>query len=1160
MRSLIFSLLIGLATSFYVGSFHHGPIRRLNAMAKTSVVRMDIDYPQSTSTSSFPPPSPSRKLTLDEVQREAILTNERAVIVVAGPGSGKTRVMSARLAYLLESGLCRPTEILVISFTKSTANNMRQQADTLLKESESVATTRGVSCHTFHTFCIDVLRQHMFPDLHIVNDEDMTRVVLSLLESKGLSPSYAMASGIQRQIRYWKELGLGYMGVRKDSLATEVERRAYELYPEYQNRLKDSTMDLGDVLLNTLKLFRGRPEVLESFREQYRHVLVDEFQDISPAQYDILRMLVVGQNGAFSATGGSMGMSNNPGDGDILNPVVLQLPEEHSTGGGGGDGGWLARANRLRSSSQQLRPDMPGFSSADRRVIEFSFNNRGGRVSSSSSSGNNNNNNKINIRRGSSNAWTGYNQNSMGGAKRGGARNRVVNVFCAGDDDQSIYAWRGAQVELMRRFRFDFPGAAVLRFDVSYRLSESLCKAASSMVQKLPGRIDKNICSHEDTSGRRGVLGDIFTQKQQALRQQQQRKEEEQQQQQQQQQQVKDKEEMSFDNVEDALAEAPAAIRVTKMADEGQELEHIVKEIRSSLMRSSSNSGAAPRTMVVLTKTQAELNKVKEALTSRRVPYRSRGYGAWVLPAEGGSLLNLLRLIASPHDDQAFEAALDNDVILTAHAQLSKDNYNRYAVQGSAATGTVDAADVRDVILPAIWRHYRDYDCDSMLDAAREAVLSGKLEGKYHFVLSNFLRKFDSWRADVDRGYGQGRASVKKALYTVLRSAYGDRWNRNLARAVDELSRGASSFDSLGRFVSAVRLEGDFVVEDTSGAFVGAGAGNGGGAKRDAGNNNRYQSPPQQQQQQQQQQAAATAAGAGTSLWVMTMHSAKGLEFDEVFLPFWTEGNVGDDDRRLAFVSLTRARDKVMISYSNNKAPAATNTAGAGGRRFATSQQVHVAPQQPSVLCTELLNYDKQNRKLGKAGVAVFEDLSVGQQLGRRNTAARVHESARRAEYLAEVQERAIRGGGGSGTGGKKQQVAAATAAAQASSSPAAAGKKATKTATKVKKSAATSASTRGQGRKPKAAVVLPAASKLSPTVISDLLYYSGASRPSLMALFKDGLAAQGLRRGQVPVMYISSEGEVAVATNEEKKMISKCNADELGAYLAHLLASKKKR
>ena len=145
--------VIVITRAFNPGQLSMRPSVRGIARIKSSRLRMDIDYPHSTSTNSFPPPTPSRKVTLDEEQRSAITTNDRAVIVVAGPGSGKTHVMSARLAYLLESGLCRPTEILVISFTKSTANNMRQKADALLKESESVATTNGVDCHTFHTFC-----------------------------------------------------------------------------------------------------------------------------------------------------------------------------------------------------------------------------------------------------------------------------------------------------------------------------------------------------------------------------------------------------------------------------------------------------------------------------------------------------------------------------------------------------------------------------------------------------------------------------------------------------------------------------------------------------------------------------------------------------------------------------------------------------------------------------------------------------------------------------------------------------------------------------------------------------------------------------------------------------------------------------------------------
>lgn len=106
----------------------------------------------------------------------------------------------------------------------------------------------------------------------------------------GLNPLKAEVHNILATIRYWKELGLGYTGVRKNSLSSETEKRAYELYPIYQSKLKVlHKFDFGDLLLYTLRLFKSHPDILDQYRSRFRHVLVDEFQDVSPAQYDILR-------------------------------------------------------------------------------------------------------------------------------------------------------------------------------------------------------------------------------------------------------------------------------------------------------------------------------------------------------------------------------------------------------------------------------------------------------------------------------------------------------------------------------------------------------------------------------------------------------------------------------------------------------------------------------------------------------------------------------------------------------------------------------------------------------------------------------------------------------------------------------------------------------
>ena len=282
-----------------------------------------------------------------------------------------------------------------------------------------------------------------------------------------------------------------------------------------------------------------------------------------------------------------------------------------------------------------------------------------------------------------------------------GPQNRLVNVFCAGDDDQSIYAWRGAQVELMRRFRFDFPGATIVRFDVSYRLSDPLCRAASSVVKGLPGHVDKRIRSHlsnQEVDPTR-ILGDILggtigedgwaspeMESGQIL-----------------QQQLNKNKEMKidmdcsidnrYDNVEIALAEAPAAITVRKMATEEQELEHIVRDIRDKLQtaKERQNDGGSYQ--------EPSGTKSRERfIDGKESTYRSRGYGAWVLPA--GTLLNVLRLIAVPNDDVAFEAALDNDIILTAYQTRTRGNTpsGYFDWPGTGLNDDVDVAGVRNVI------------------------------------------------------------------------------------------------------------------------------------------------------------------------------------------------------------------------------------------------------------------------------------------------------------------------------------------------------------------------------------------------------------------------------------------------------------------------------
>jgi DNA helicase-2/ATP-dependent DNA helicase PcrA len=296
---LLNSFIIHITSTLPAQSFRIQSIRPFVAKNVNSV---RLDMTDEFSSLKYSGPLVTQP---DKFQKDAVICTDHAVMIVAGPGSGKTRVMAARLAHLLQSGNCSPKECLVISFTSSAATNLLEKTKDLLKKSESVATTVGVYCDTFHGFCSTVIKENVDSVMgskkgfNIASDDEQTKIMTEIMELKGLNAPKAEVKNILTQIRYWKECGLGYVGIRKNTLGTHIEKRAYNLYPDYQRKLMSgSFLDFGDLLLSTLRLFRENTEVLDKYRSRFRHVLIDEFQDVSPAQYDILRILVLGSTNA----------------------------------------------------------------------------------------------------------------------------------------------------------------------------------------------------------------------------------------------------------------------------------------------------------------------------------------------------------------------------------------------------------------------------------------------------------------------------------------------------------------------------------------------------------------------------------------------------------------------------------------------------------------------------------------------------------------------------------------------------------------------------------------------------------------------------------------------------------------------------------------------
>lgn len=222
---------------------------------------------------------------LDPQQWQAVSHPDGPVIVLAGAGSGKTRVLTYRIAYLLAQGV-PPTSILALTFTNKAADTMRKRIEGLVGKS-----AQAVSMGTFHSTFARWLRAELKGTPVRANftiyDEDDSRAVVSAL-LKELNQDKKLTDPIRRTLSFWKNQALDWSEVRP---ATPTEALAQTVYPHYQARLRAAhALDFDDLLLETLRLFEQEP-ILRRYQERFRYILVDEYQDTNPLQYQILRLL-----------------------------------------------------------------------------------------------------------------------------------------------------------------------------------------------------------------------------------------------------------------------------------------------------------------------------------------------------------------------------------------------------------------------------------------------------------------------------------------------------------------------------------------------------------------------------------------------------------------------------------------------------------------------------------------------------------------------------------------------------------------------------------------------------------------------------------------------------------------------------------------------------
>ena len=239
----------------------------------------DLTDPQDAPAQ--PPVRPAAYLdSLNESQREAVEATDGPVLVLAGAGTGKTRVLTTRLGHILTQGKARPGEILAVTFTNKAAREMQERVGSMLG-----TPVEGWWVGTFHALGARMLRYHaeavgLTPNFTILDTDDQVRLIKQIVAARDIDPKRFPPRTFSAVIQRWKDRALMPTQVPSAEAHDQLDGHAVEVYEEYQAQLKRiNGADFGDLLLLCVKLFQDHPDVLKSFQHRFRYILVDEYQD-----------------------------------------------------------------------------------------------------------------------------------------------------------------------------------------------------------------------------------------------------------------------------------------------------------------------------------------------------------------------------------------------------------------------------------------------------------------------------------------------------------------------------------------------------------------------------------------------------------------------------------------------------------------------------------------------------------------------------------------------------------------------------------------------------------------------------------------------------------------------------------------------------------------
>jgi DNA helicase-2/ATP-dependent DNA helicase PcrA len=605
---------------------------------------------------------------LNPEQRDAVLSTDGPLLVLAGAGTGKTKALTTRLAHILTTQKAWPNQMLAVTFTNKAAREMKERIGHLIGNVVEGMTWLG----TFHSIGVKILRNHyelagLRSGFSILDDDDQVRLLKQLLKAEGIDEKRWPARQLANAIDGWKNKGLTPDKVSESESFSFANGLGKKLYQDYQARLKTvNACDFGDLLLETVRIFQEHPDVLKTYQQKFKYMLVDEYQDTNVVQYLWLRLLAQGHK----------------------------------------------------------------------------------------------------------------------------------NICCVGDDDQSIYGWRGAEVDNILRFEKDFPGAKIIKLERNYRSTPDILGAASGLISKNESRLGKTLRTDKTDSTPVTVRG-------------------------------------HWDGEEEARA----------IGDDIESLQRQKMHLND---------------MAILVRTSSQMRAFEDRFITLGLPYRVIGGPRFYERAEIRDAMSYFKIVASPDNDLAFERIINTPKRGIGDASVQK----MYNVARSSGT--------------------------SLYAAAINMLATDELPAKARTALRLLIESFARWRKQVD-----ALPHTELAEIVLDESGYTEMWQHDKSPEAEgrlenlkELVRSMGEFENLSGFLEHVALVMD----------------------RDTG------------------------AETDDRVNIMTLHSAKGLEFGTVFLPGWEEGlfphqrsldekgrNGLEEERRLAYVGITRAKQRATISFAQNR-------------------------------------------------------------------------------------------------------------------------------------------------------------------------------------------------------------------------------------------------